>query len=127
MAYATIEDLEARYGEIEDTGMRARAEVLLEDAATLLDSRVRVDPCDQHQADALRIVSCSMVNRAVTSMGADEVGLADTTYTMGPFSQTATFSNPGGDLYLTSGERSMLGLNGSYIGTIRPQIGGPYA
>ena len=37
------------------------------------------------------------------------------------------FENPGGDLYLTSGERSMLGLNGSYIGTIRPQIGGPYA
>lgn len=127
MAYATIEDLEARYGEISDEGLRARADVLLEDAATMLDGRVRVDPCDQHQADALRIVSCAMVNRAITAARSDDVGLAEATYTMGPFTQTATFANPGGDLYLTSGERSLLGLNGSYIGTIRPKIGGPHA
>lgn len=127
MAYATIEDLEARYGAIEDEGLRARASVLLDDAATMLAGRVRVDPCDQQQAAALLIVSCSMVNRAVSAMDADDVGLSEATYTMGPFSQTATFANPNGDLYLTSSERSMLGLNGSYIGTIRPQIGGAHA
>lgn len=128
MAYATIEDLEDRYGAIEDAELRARAEVLLEDAATMLDGRVCVDPRDQHQADALRIVSCSMVNRAVAAArDSGGIGLAEATYTMGPFTQTATYANPGGDLYITSGERSLLGLNGSYIGSIPPRIGGPHA
>ena len=42
MAYATIEDLESRYGEL-SSGMADRADALLDDAATILDALIVVD------------------------------------------------------------------------------------
>ena len=123
MAYATLDDLQARYGEVayELTG---RAEALLEDAATLLNARVLVDISDQQQRERLRLVSCAMVNRALQAAASDVYGVSNASYTMGPFTQSATFSNPSGDLYLTKNECILLGIGGTRIGSIRPRIGG---
>lgn len=123
MAYATLEDYEARYGELGSETARSRVSVRLDDAAVYLDARVEVDPDDEHQAAALKIVSCAMVNRAMAAEESDAVGVSEARYTMGPFTQSATFSNPSGDLYLTAGEKALLGVNGSLITGIRPVVG----
>lgn len=126
MAYATIEDLEARYGEV-DAELTDRAQALLDDAATILDARVVVDISDQQQRERLRLVSCSMVNRALQAAASDAYGVSNASYTMGPFTQSATFANPSGDLYLTKGERDLLGIGGSVIGSIRARVGWRHA
>lgn len=122
MAYATVTDLEDRYGML-DSDEEQRASVLLDDAAVMLDAMLGTDEPDQSLLPALKLVSCAMVNRALAADSADAFGISNASYTMGPFSQSATFANPSGDLYLTAGERRLLGIGGSRIGSIRPVIG----
>lgn len=125
MAYATVDDLEARWHALE--GDEAdRAEVLLEDAAAMLDALVEVDPEDEKQANLLKIVSCSMVTRAMLSAESDVYGVSQLDYGMGPFSQAAHFANPNGDLYLTAQEKRLLGIGSGYIMGVRPLIDGAY-
>lgn len=125
MAYATVDDLEARWHALE--GDEAdRAEVLLEDAAAMLDALVEVDPEDEKQANLLKIVSCSMVTRAMLSTESDAYGVSQLDYGMGPFSQVAHFANPNGDLYLTAQEKRLLGIGSGYIMGVRPLIDGAY-
>lgn len=121
MAYATVADLEARYGEV-DESLEGRAEALLDDAATIIESRVRVDISDQQQLQRLRLVSCAMVNRAMQAAESDAYGVSEASYTMGPFTQSASFANPSGDLYLTSGELRLLGASGTSIRPIRAVV-----
>jgi len=123
MAYATIEDLESRYGEL-SSGMADRAQALLDDAATILDALIVVDISDQQMLDRLRMVSCAMVNRALQAAESDAYGVSQASMTAGSYTQSMSFSNPSGDLYLTGTEKTMLGIGGGYIGTIRPKIGG---
>ena len=123
MAYASVSDLELRYGELPDDDARARASALLADAAAYIDRRADVDPGDEGQAAILTMVSCAMVNRAMSAQESEAFGISNASYTMGPFSQSATFANPSGDLYLTSGEMRLLGVGSARIGTIRPVIG----
>lgn len=125
MAYATVDDLESRWHALE--GDEAdRAEVLLEDAAAMLDALVEVDPEDEKQANLLKIVSCSMVTRAMLSAESDAYGVSQLDYGMGPFSQAAHFANPNGDLYLTAQEKRLLGIGSGYIMGVRPLIDGAY-
>lgn len=123
MAFATISDLERRYGELPE-GMQGRATALLEDAATMLEGMVTVDVSDPLQASRLEMVSCAMVNRSMQATESEVFGISEARYTMGPFVQSATFSNPSGDMYLTTNEKRLLGIGGTAIGTIRPRIGG---
>lgn len=124
MAYATVEDVEARWRDL-DADEEARASVLLDDASAMLDAIVDVNPDDQRQLGLLKQVSCSMVIRAMLASESDAYGVSRLDYGMGPFSQAATFSNPNGDLYLTGQEKEMLGVGvGGYIYDFRPVIGG---
>lgn len=123
MAFATIEDFEARHGEVPED-LRPRVETLLEDASAMLSRGVDVVPCDTDQATLLTSVTCSMVNRAVEAARSDSYGLSKADYTMGPFGQSVTFANPTGDLYISAAERRSLGIGGSYIRSMRPVIGG---
>jgi len=63
MAYATIEDLEASWRKLSDKE-RLEAERLLEEAAVHLDMMGASNDAD-HQKEALIIVSCNMVKRAM--------------------------------------------------------------
>ena len=123
MAFATVDDLAARWRKL-DGEESERACVLLEDAAAMLGSLVHVDERDERQASLLAIVSCSMVARAMSAAESSAYGMDSMSYTMGPFGQTAHFSNPTGDMYVSAGERRMLGIDGSYIRAVRPRIGG---
>lgn len=124
MAYASYTDYEARYGTL-TPAQQALVTTKLGDAGTILDSLVDTSDVatDTHLADVLKVVSCSMVNRVMVTEQDGSVGVSNESYTMGPFSQSATYSNPAGDMYLTATERRMLGISKANIGTIRPVIG----
>ena len=122
MAYAEVSDLEDRWRELSEAE-QARAEVLLEDASAVLDTLVKVTG-DEKQAELLKIVCCNMVERVLSNGAIDAMGVSQQSITAGPYTQSWTFSNPNGDFYLTKMERRLLGITKSYIGSIRPMIGG---
>lgn len=101
--FASSEDLKARWPDLSDTKL---AETLLSDASQLIR-----DTCPEwaHASVAtLKAIACAMVKRAMIA-GSDNAGLSSTQETTGPFSQTWTYSNPTGDLYLTRTEKQRLG------------------
>lgn len=110
--FATCSDLEARYRPLL-AGEQARASALLADASGFLRCElashgIAIDPADELQASALRIVCCSMARRAIAS--AADGDYKQVSVTTGPFSQSRSMANPSGDLYLTRQERQVLGL-----------------
>lgn len=110
--FATCSDLEARYRPLL-AGEQARASALLGDASDFLRCELarhgrKVDPDDQLQASALRVVCCSMARRAIAS--ATDGDYKQVSVTAGPFTRSTAFANPSGDMYLTSQERQVLGL-----------------
>lgn len=118
MAFATVADLEARWRDLSDAE-EAQASVLLDDAAAYLQALVEVDPDDEVQAANLKMVSCNMVKRAMSSSASDAFGVTNATATMGPFSQQVAYANPSGDMYVSKSERVILGIGTATIGSIR--------
>lgn len=121
MAYATVSDLEARWRPL-SVAEKQRAGVLLEDAAVILDAFVDICPGDGCRMKALRQVSCSMVQRAMTAAENGLVGISQQTISADIYSQSMTTANPSGDLYLTSMEKRLLGIGGAYAVSVRPVI-----
>lgn len=122
MAYATVADVMKLLPDLSVDGQQ-KAETLLDYAANILDRLVTVDPTDVQQAALLSQVSVNMVVRAVSASGFDSFGASNTSMTAGAYSQSWTFANPSGDLYLTKLERQLLGISASYIGTIPAKVG----
>jgi hypothetical protein len=120
MAYATLEDLEARRGVL-DPDDREKAAALLDDAAVILDGLVTIDGSEE-QETLLMIVSCNMVSRALSTTP-DAYGVSSLSTTAGVYSESLQYANPSGDMYLTKLEKRLLGVTTSYIGYIRPIIG----
>lgn len=120
MAYATLDDLEARRGVL-TTDEREKAAALLDDAAVILDGLVTVDGSEE-QETLLMIVSCNMVSRALSTTP-DAYGVSSLSTTAGVYSESLQYANPSGDMYLTKLEKRLLGVTTSYIGYIRPIIG----
>ena len=120
MAYATLEELEARRGVL-DPDDREKAAALLEDAAVILDALVVIDGTEE-QETLLNLVSCNMVIRALSTTP-DAYGVSSLSTTAGVYSESLQYSNPSGDMYLTKLEKRLLGITTSYIGYIRPIIG----
>lgn len=125
MAYATYEDLQARWRTLTEAEQET-ATVLLDDAAAIIDAYVLIDTEDEGQMERAKYVSCSMVRRAMQATESDMIGISQASATMGPFSQQATFANPTGELYLTAQEKAMLGASSSFVGSLRAKIGGYY-
>lgn len=121
MAFADVSDIEARWRAL-DAAEQTRASALIEDASAMLESLVQVNGEDEEQAKLLNMVCCSMVIRAMSATP-DAFGVTNATVTAGPYSQSMTYSNPSGDMYLTRMERRLLGVSSGYIGSIEPQIG----
>ena len=125
MAFADVSDLESRWREL-STDEEARANVLLGDASAMLSALVKVDSSDYEQSELLKMVCCDMVIRAMSSTAADTFGVSQTSMTAGPYTQSFSYSNPSGDMYLTKLEKRLLGISTSYIGTIRPMMAGEH-
>lgn len=122
MAYATVSDIESRWRALNEAE-QSRASVLIDDASAMLTALVNVDSDDQEQAQLLKQVCCSMVIRAMSATEADAFGASQMSMTAGPYSQSWSYSNPTGDMYLTKLEKRLLGITSGYIGTIEPRIG----
>lgn len=106
MAYATPQDLEARWRPLSPEE-RVRAGTLLDDAVVRIDA---VCPPAAPLADAAarKIVSCEMVKRAMLTP-IDQVPVTSQQETTGPFSQSLSFANPTGDMYLSKSDKALLG------------------
>ena len=125
MPYATIADIEARWRTL-SADERTRAEVLISDASNMLAKLVNVDDSDAEQASLLNTVCCNMVIRAMSATSMDTFGVSQTSVTAGPYTQSYSYANPSGDMYLTKFEKRLLGVSTSYIGSIQPRIDGYY-
>lgn len=116
MAYATVEDLEARWRTL-DSDERAVAEALLADAAAYIDAWGTPS-----SAQAALVVSCNMVKRSMAAAGTDAFGVGQASMTAGSYQQQWTYANPSGDMYITKAEKKLLGFGGT-IGFARPAYG----
>ena len=119
MAYAEVEDLEARWRSL-STDEQGRAAVLLEDAAVRLDAACAPsDPPTAQELAARKIVSCEMVKRALAAGTAGAaVGVTSIQQGAGPYQETLQFANPTGDLYLTKSDRKLLGCGAQAAFTV---------
>lgn len=118
MAFAIADDLAERWRTLTQAE-GDRATVLLGDTAWWLKvwfrefgDLVALAAADPDLAEGLKILSCSMVKRAMTSAG-DGVGQAQ--QVMGPFTAQISYRNPDGNLYVYATEREailkLLGVN----------------
>lgn len=106
MAYATVADLAARWRPL-SIAERDRATVLLADASVYVDTECPpADPLTD--ADARKIVVVNMVKRAMLTP-VDQVPVTSQQETTGPFSQSLSFANPTGDMYMSKSDRKLLG------------------
>ena len=125
MGFAEVSDIEARWREL-STSEESRANVLIDDASAMLARLVDVDVADTRQLELLKIVCCNMVIRAMSATESDSYGASNMSMTAGPYTQSWTYSNPTGDMYLTRQEKRLLGIASSVIGTIRPMMAGDH-
>ena len=122
MAFATYSDIEARWRTL-TADEQTKATTLLDDASVILAGLVTVDDGDTQQAARLKMVCCSMVIRSMVASESDAYGVDELSATMGPFGQTAHFSNPNGDMYLTKLEKRLLGIGGGKGRILHPDYG----
>lgn len=117
VSYATVADLESRWRPL-SADEKQLAEVLLEDASTLIRAEVPgivgrlLEEPPAIDQELLRVVVCAIVKRAMLA-GANGDGISQQSQTAGPFSQQVTYSNPMGNLYMTKSERKLLGAGSS--------------
>lgn len=71
-----------------------------------IDARITAGTLDE---DLVIDVVCAMVARTVPAQGMEGVTSLQTS--VGPFQDSVRLANPGGDLYLTKGERLSLGIS----------------
>ena len=121
--FATAEDYEVRYGEVEDA---ARVSALLQDATNIIASQpgFTTDGRDDTWWGVLETVTCAMVHRSM--MSGSYAGLSNVSQGAGGYTASMSVYNPGGDLYLTRNERRALGIGGARIGFVAPAINGWY-
>lgn len=118
MAYATSDDVAARLGrELTETEEDV-VDVLLDDAAVIIDAAA-----PNASSDAKKVVSCRMVLRTIGSEGQSGVPMGATQGSMSAlgYSQSWTISGGGssGELYLSKADRRILGC-GDAIGSYSP-------
>lgn len=118
--FATVEDYEARYGEVDDD---KRISTLLSDASAFVASQpgFAVRDGDDLQAAALMVVTCSLVYRKVTA--GDYAGLSSVSQGGGGYTASVSVYNPSGDFFLTKQERRTLGIGGGRVGQTDPYGG----
>ena len=114
--FATAEDYEARYGEVDDA---ARVSALLQDATNVIASQSGFAMReDETWLGVLETVTCAMVRRSL--MSGAYAGLSNVSQGAGGYTASVSVYNPGGDLYLTRNERRALGIGGGRIGQTDP-------
>lgn len=126
MLFADVSDIESRWRTL-DSVERERAQALIQDASAMLTKLVSdIDAGDEEQMQLLELVCCNMVIRAMSATEADSFGASNMSMTAGAYSQSWTYANPTGDMYITKIEKRLLGITSSYIDSIRPMMAGEH-
>lgn len=106
--FAQAGDLEARWHAL--TGEEYKlAEALLADASDLI--RTTCPRWHTAKPATLKRIACMAVKRAMQA-GPDMSGVTQSTQTAGSYSESLSYANPAGDLYLTTSEKEALGGDG---------------
>lgn len=113
--FATFDDVKARYPAASIRN-RETVETLISDASALMQASAP-KPTDNKRL--LCFVCCSVVRRALAAaenVGDGMTGVTQTSQTVGAFSQSWSFTNPAGDLYLTRAEKRLIRGQGAQTG-----------
>lgn len=116
--FATLEDL--RYVcSAYDGASAKRAEMLL----ALVSSIIRQKADWEHiEADVLKLVVCQVVSRVLQAGTEAPIGATSETWQAAPFMGTVSYSNPTGDIYFTSFEKELLGMNGCTVSIVNQRV-----
>ena len=118
MAYATVEDVEARMTRDLSTDEKAVCGTLLDDAAVLINAYVKYP-----NTDAAKTVSCRMVIRALGDGDGYGIPIGAQSGSMSALGYSQSWSVPSaggnGELYISKTEKTMLGV-GNRIGAYSP-------
>ena len=124
--FASAEDYEARYGDADDP--EALAEVLMdatrEIAAELDKAGIAYAEPDPGFADRLMQACRSMAYRAVGQSSSAPIGATQYSQGAGGYTESYTFGNPYGEVYMSKAERRLLGLGGAKARCAWPYGGG---
>lgn len=107
----TVSDVESRWRELTDEE-RTRCAALIPDALDKIGAAAVGSPDDA----TVRRICCAMVIRAMSAGTSGALGVTQSSWTASPYGGSQTFSQPSGDLYLTSQERRELGQGRGRIG-----------
>lgn len=117
MAYATYEDVQKGYRQL-DTDEREKATALLEEAAVMINVYAKASATDEIK----KVVSCRMVRRALGDDAGMQIpiGASQGTVSAMGYSQSFTYGNgSSGELYLSKQDRKLLGVSGK-VGSHSP-------
>ena len=112
-SFATTADLEEIWRTLDGTD-RAKAERLL--AAASRKIRLQCPSwmqAEEAETGICKDICCNMVKRAMLAEETNPEGFSQGSQTTGPFADSWSYSNPNGDLYLTSSELADLDGAGS--------------
>lgn len=118
--FAKVADLEQAWRQLDQTE-QARAERLLAAASR----KIRLQCPSWRSAETAepgvcKDICCAMVKRAMLADESNPEGWSQGTRTTGPFTDSWTYANPNGDLYLTGSELDDLNaLSTSRMFTVR--------
>jgi hypothetical protein len=120
--FATADDLEKRWRVLTDSE-KTQAGTLLGDATSLISAKLSRSgiPASEIDENLLESICCNVVKRSMMS-GTDEAPMSQFSNTVGPFAASYTYANPTGDIYLTSAEKTALGINRQRVGSLRPAL-----
>ena len=117
MAYATVSDVQARMSRTLSAAEQTLAGTLLDDAAVIIDAAATNATANQK-----KVVSCRMVIRALGDGSDSGIPIGATQGSMSGlgYSQSWTVTNGStGELYLSKGDRQLLGMSNA-IGSYSP-------
>lgn len=120
MAYATVDDVQARIDYTLTNQQRTMCTTMLDDAAVLIDSYKT-----SAGADAKKVVSCRMVIRSLgdpedTTLASAPVGATQGSMSALGYSQSWTIGSGAlGELYLSKTDKRLLGADNA-IGSYSP-------
>ena len=116
MAYATIDDLTARFPRALTSAEATAAEILLEDASFLLSIRApgvatAVDGGDEAITHAAMLLTVAMVKRYLLAASAQQTGdpsVSQVSQTFGPYQSSVQYKSDSGNLWLRDDELEYL-------------------
>ncbi|MFP3156334.1 phage Gp19/Gp15/Gp42 family protein [Lachnospiraceae bacterium ZAX-1] len=118
--YATVEDFEARYGEQTEIEQEQITVLLRDASAAIIAAGGKQFDLADWEEDLYTSVCCAIVHRVTISPAG--AGISQTSQSAGGYSESFSYVNPTGDIYITNSELKRLGLKKQAIGTIPPKI-----